>query len=194
MTSASAGRRSIRTSDDDVACDVIWNQRKVVARPMAVINLRSRARFIPGHMLLTAVVGVIAAAGVLAGCGTAAAPGAGGTGSAGSHAHAAKHAAKGTLTIKVTDKANGTVTRWTLRCDPPGGTTPDPAAACKALFHSKDVLSPVRHHLMIMCPMIMVSGKQISVDGTWFGQKVHRVIIDGECDLPIFNILARQLR
>ncbi|HYK34204.1 MAG TPA: SSI family serine proteinase inhibitor [Streptosporangiaceae bacterium] len=179
---------------------------------MAVINLRTRARFTPrpfarpaaasggsfarndgsrrpGHMLLTAVVGVIAAAGVLAGCGTAAAPGAGGAGSAGSH-----RAAKATLTIKVTDRAAGKVTHWSLRCDPPGGTTPDPAAACKALFGHKNTLIPLRRHTMIMCPMILVSGKQIIVDGTWFGKKVHRVLIDGECDLPIFNSLAKIFR
>jgi hypothetical protein len=137
-------------------------------------------------MLLTAAVGVIAVAGVLAGCGTAAAPSAGRAGSAGSHAPAAK----ATLTIKVTDRADGKVTRWTLRCDPPGGTTPDPAAACKTLSGTKDVLIvPLRHH--IMCPMIMVSGKQIVVDGKWFGKQVHRVITDGGCDLPIFNNLAK---
>lgn len=140
-------------------------------------------------MLLTAVVGVIATAGVLAGCGTAAAPGAGGAGSAGSHGHAAK----ATLTVKVTDRADGKVTHWTLRCDPPGGTTPDPAAACKALFGpKKNIFMPLRHH--VMCPMIMVSGKQIVIDGTWLGKKVHRTIIDGTCDLPIFNNLAKIFR
>ena len=163
-----------------MAYDVIWNQGKVVARPMAVINLITRARF-----ARTAVVGVIAVAGVLAGCGTAA-PGAGS--SAGSHANPAK----ASLTIKVTDKANGKVTHWTLRCDPPGGTSPDPAAACKALFGTKDTFAPRRH--LVMCPMIMVSAKQIIVDGIWFGKKVHRVIVDGGCDLAIFNSLAKTFK
>jgi Subtilisin inhibitor-like len=171
-------------SGDGVACAVIWNQRKVVARPMAVINLRTRARF-PRRPLLTAVVGVIATAGALAGCGTAATPSAGGAGSHG-------HAAKATLTIKVTDRATGKVTHSTLRCNPPGGTTPDPAAACKALFGSKNTFTQPRRH--VMCPMIIVSGKQIVIDGTWFGKKVHRVIIDGECDLRIFNSLAKIFR
>lgn len=175
---------------------------------MAVINLRTRAQLTrrplarlatvsgassaqkdgarrSGHKLLTGVVGVIAVAGFLVGCGAATTPGAGGAGSAGSHAHAAK----ATLTIKVTDKANGKVTRWTLRCDPPGGTAPDPAAACKTLFSAKNALIPLKRH--IMCPMILVSSKQIVVDGTWFGKQVHRVIIDGGCDLSTFNSLAR---
>lgn len=173
---------------------------------MAVINLRTRARLTPApfarpattsgassarrdgtrrsaHTLLTAVAGVIAVAGLLAGCGTAAAPGAG----SGSSSHA--RPAKATLTIKVTNKADGKVTHWTLRCDPAGGTTPDPAAACKTLFGTKNVFTPLKRH--IMCPMILVSGKQIVVQGTWFGKQVHRVIIDGGCDLPFFNSLAR---
>jgi hypothetical protein len=141
-----------------------------------VTNLRTGA---------IAVIGVIAVAGALAGCGTATAPGAGGKSTAGSHAPAAK----ATLTIKVTDEADGKVAHWTLRCDPPGGTTPDPAATCKTLFGTKNVLTPLRQH--IMCPMIMVSGKQIIVDGTWFGKKVHRVITDGGCDLMIFNNLSK---
>lgn len=153
---------------------------------MAVIRLTPRPK------LLTVVVGVIAVAGVLAGCGTAAMHG-----SAASHAPAAK----ATLTIKVTNRANNTVTRWTLRCDPPGGTTPNPAAACLVLSGANATkgakgaenafLAQLRRH--VMCPMIMVSARQIIVDGTWFGKKVHQVLIDGTCDLPIFNGLAKSL-
>ena len=29
--------------------------------------------------------------------------------------------------------------------------------------------------------------------GTWYGKKVHRVIIDGGCDLPIFNSLDKTI-
>lgn len=157
---------------------------------MAVINLRTKARSAQGrrHLLLTAAVGVIASAGVLAGCGTATSPNAGGAGTAGSRAPAAK----ATLKIKVTDEATGTVKHWTLRCDPPGGTTPDAAAVCKTLFGTKYALDPLKRH--VMCPMIMVSGRQIIVDGTSFGKKVHRTIIDGECDLSIFNSLAKIFR
>lgn len=199
VTRTPQGRRYNITSADGTAAEaadraarnVKWNQRKVVARPMVVINLKTRAGLTrrpiarprwPGHTLLTAVVGVIATAGVLAGCGTAAAPGAAGTGS-----HPA--AAKATLTIKVINRADGKVSHWTLRCDPVGGTTPDPAAACKTLSGTKNALSPLRHH--IMCPMMLVSGEQIIVDGTWHGKKVHRVIIDGGCDLSIFNNLVK---
>ncbi len=50
------------------------------------------------------------------------------------------------------------------------------------------MILPRRH---IMCPMILISGEQIIVDGTWFGKQVHRTIIDGGCDLPVFNNLAK---
>ena len=151
---------------------------------MTVINLGSRARVGRPRSVTTAVAGAILAAGLLVGCGTAAAPGAGGAGSTGRHAPPAK----ATLTITVTDKAVGTAKHWTLRCQPAGGTTPDPARACRVLFGTRHPFGPVRH---VMCPMIIISGKQIVVDGTWFGQKVHRVIIDGGCDLPMFNSLVR---
>lgn len=154
-------------------------------RPMTVINLRSTARLGRPPSFAAAVAGAILAAGVLVGCGTAAAPGAGGGGSTGPHAPPAK----ATLTITLTDKAEGMVKRWTLRCDPVGGNAPDGAAACKALFGARHPFSPAMRH--VMCPMIIISGKQITVDGTWFGQKVHRVIIDGGCDLPIFNSLDK---
>jgi hypothetical protein len=151
---------------------------------MSVINHRSKARLGRPPLFTTAVVGAILATGALVGCGSAAAPGAGGPGPTGQHARPAK----ATLTVTVTDKADGTVKHWTLRCDPVGGTAPDPAAACKTLFGAKHPFKPLPH---VMCPMIMISGKQIIVDGTWFGQKVHRVIIDGGCDLPFFNSLDK---
>lgn len=158
---------------------------------MAVINLRTRARFSRRPMLTTAVAGVIAVAGSLAGCGTAAAPGPGSASSPGSHPPGSHAPAKATLSIQVIDRGHGKTTHWTLRCAPAGGTAPNPAAMCKTLFGSKETfILPKRH---IMCPMIMVSGKQIIVDGTWFGQKVHRVIIDGGCDLEIFNNLSKSM-
>jgi hypothetical protein len=127
--------------------------------------------------VLTAVVAALIAVAALAGCGTASAP----SGPA--------HPAKATLTIKLTDKAAGIVKHWTLRCAPAGGTAPDPAALCRIIFTNKHVLGPIMPR--IMCPQIMISGKQIIMDGIWYGRKVHRVIIDGGCDLPIFNSMEK---
>lgn len=46
------------------------------------------------------------------------------------------------LTIRVDDGSGG-VQEWTLTCDPPGGTHPDPEAACAALAGaSREALRP----------------------------------------------------
>jgi hypothetical protein len=135
----------------------------------------------PRH-IATAVAAVIAV-GLLAGCGTATAPG-GGT--ATSH----PPASKATLSVKFVDKAHGVSKHWMLRCDPVGGTTPDGAAVCRMLRAEKN---PFGRPLHVMCPMILYSGRQIIISGTWFGQKVHRVFIDGGCDLPIFNQLSKAI-
>ncbi len=143
-------------------------------------------------VLAAAVVGALVAVGSLAGCGTASAPGAGngsGSPSAGSGSGSPAHPAKATLTIKLTDKAAGIVKHWTLRCAPPGGNAPNAAALCRVLTTNKRALGPIMPR--IMCPQILISGKQIIVDGIWYGKKVHRVIIDGGCDLPIFNSMEK---
>jgi hypothetical protein len=129
----------------------------------------------------TAVAGLITVTGLLAGCGTQVAP-------SGAKAGGAK-TAKVSLTVSI---VHGTVSgpaHWTLHCAPAGGTAPDPAAACKALFGLRAPFSPVKK--VMMCPMIMVSAEQIQITGTWYGKKVHRVITDGGCDLSVFNRLHK---
>jgi hypothetical protein len=134
----------------------------------------------PGHLLFAvAVAGVIA----VTGCGTAAAPGSGSAGKA-------AKPAKATLTLSLVSHQPGSAPKhWTLRCDPVGGTAPDPAATCKVLSATKEAFGPVKKG--IMCPMILASSKQIVVSGIWYGHKVHRVVIDGECDIGLFNNLNK---
>ncbi len=124
----------------------------------------------------------MAVAGVLAGCGTAAAPG--GT----PNASSAK-LAKVALTVSIVHGAASGPRHWTLHCDPVGGTAPDPAAACKALFGVKAPFQRLKK--VVMCPMIMVSAEQIEISGRWFGKEVHRDITDGGCDLSVFNRLHK---
>jgi hypothetical protein len=136
------------------------------------------------HARNLVIIGAAACAIAVAGCGTQLAPGSGSAGSGG--AGGSKPApAKATLTFTII--GSGPVKHWTLRCDPPGGTHPDPAATCRTLMRVKNPFAPPAKH--IMCPMIMVSDKQIKVTGTWFGSKVNRVLVDGGCDLTIFNKL-----
>jgi hypothetical protein len=128
----------------------------------------------------TTVAGLIAVTGLLAGCGTIASNGAKAGGA---------NPAKASLTVSIVHGPSSGPAHWTLHCAPVGGTAPDPAAACKALFGIKAPFTPLKK--VMMCPMIMVSAEQIQISGTWYGKKVHRVITDGGCDLSIFNRLHK---
>ncbi len=130
--------------------------------------------------------GLLSACGVLAAaCGSTAAPGSASP-SGSTHSPATTTAAaKASLTIVTT--APGRVHRWTLRCDPAGGTEPDPAAACSQLIAHKTILQP--SNVRVMCPMIMANAASYLVYGTWFGRPVHESIVDGGCDLSRWSQL-----
>ncbi len=70
---------------------------------------------------------------------------------------------------------------WTLRCDPPGGTHPDPAAACRILLAARNPFGPLPKG--IMCPMIVAGSKRATITGTYFGTKVRATLYDGGCYL-----------
>jgi|HubBroStandDraft_1064217.scaffolds.fasta_scaffold31122_4 hypothetical protein len=148
------------------------------SRQAASVRVQARK---PGRELFAALAGLIAAIGIVAGCGTATAPHSG--------TKSVPQSAKVVLNVNLINWTGSGPRNWTLHCEPPGGTAPDPAAACKTLLALKQPFEPVRKP--VMCPMIMFSSRQIEVSGTWFGQKVHRVIIDGSCDVGVFNSLHK---
>jgi hypothetical protein len=120
-----------------------------------------------------ALVGSCALA--VAACGSVAAPG---TGSSGTGSGPAPKA-----TLHVVESKHGTPTlRWSLQCDPPGGTAPDPAAACRVLLADHGILHPVRRP-GVMCPMILVNARTFTITGDWYGAQVHVHVVDGGCDL-----------
>lgn len=124
---------------------------------------------------------MIAVAGLatIAACGSAAAPGSGSSGSA--------PAPKAALNITM-QGAPGTAARhWTLHCGPAGGTHPHPAATCAALLADKNPFAKPKRHQM--CPMIMAGSKRILISGSWYGQTIHRTVVDGGCDLALFTKL-----
>jgi hypothetical protein len=82
----------------------------------------------------------------------------------------AKPAAKVSLTVVVTPTPGATPKRWTLRCDPVGGTHPDARAACRALLAGKNPFAPIPRG--IMCPMIVAGPQKATITGTFFGQRV----------------------
>jgi hypothetical protein len=109
--------------------------------------------------LLPAVVCVITAAA----CGSAT--------STSSAAKPSAPQAKVSLTVVVTPTPGATPKRWTLRCDPAGGTHPDAKAACRQLLAAKNPFAPIPRG--IMCPMIVAGPQRATISGTYFGQRVE---------------------
>jgi hypothetical protein len=76
----------------------------------------------------------------------------------------------GNLTITY-DDGEGNVAEWTLTCNPPGGTHPDPEAACRALEENgEQALPPVSPTQR--CTMIYGGPQTATVTGTWGGEEV----------------------
>jgi hypothetical protein len=115
-----------------------------------------------------------------AGCGSIAAPGSGAAGQA---------KPRVSLDLTVTRYPGAVPVHWTLRCDPAGGTHPDPAAACRVLLAAKNPFAPVPKD--VMCPMIVVNPRKATVTGTWFGKGVSLTLTDGGCTLGRWNQLGK---
>lgn len=139
----------------------------------------ARLRLIAG-----AAVGAAAVAVAVAGCGTTSAPG-----HPAAPAAAAASAAKVAVTITVRGPGGATPRRWTLQCDPPGGTHPDPAAACRVLLSEMKLVAARPGRLV--CPMILANAEQATISGTWYGRQIHRVVVDGGCDIRLWTALGR---
>ena len=104
-----------------------------------------------------AIIAVIAAALVVMGCG------------AGSNRPASGPAAT-MLVIRASNKVAGTAV-LTLRCDPPGGTLPDAAAACARLSHAP--IGVVLHPHAFRCPGGPLSPWDVHIRGRTGDQRVH---------------------
>jgi hypothetical protein len=80
----------------------------------------------------------------------------------------------GRLAIAYDDGA-GTVQEWTLTCDPPAGSHPDPEAACRALAeHGATALPPVPDDQP--CTMIYGGPQTARVTGSWNGAAVDSTL------------------
>ncbi len=118
--------------------------------------------------LLPAVLCVITAAA----CGSATV--------AGSSPRPSAPAARVSLTVVVTATPGATPKRWTLRCEPTGGTDPDAKAACRELLGAKNPFAPIPRG--IMCPMIVAGPQKATVSGTFFGQHVDSDFSRAGCE------------
>ena len=122
------------------------------------------------YLLIAAVCAIVIAA-----CGSAAAPG----GSAASGSPSASAPPKISLDIKVSHGPGTSVKHWTLRCQPAGGTDPDPARACRVLMHATNPFAPLQKG--VMCPMILAGTMVATVSGTWYGKPVNVTMSQGGC-------------
>ena len=143
--------------------------------PAGISGRPHQARSSRPPVLLAALAALAAAAIAVTGC---ASSGSGGGGTA--------KPAKVSLTFQVTHGSGPAFQHWTLRCDPAGGTHPAASATCASLLTLKDPFAPPKR---MNCPMILRTDRRIVVNGVWFGKEVHRVILDGGCDMALFTKL-----
>ncbi len=79
--------------------------------------------------------------------------------------------------------------KWTLRCEPPGGTLPRPARACAALFANREALKPVPADAV--CTQIYGGAQEALVAGTVRGERVWvRFSRRNGCEIGRWNRLA----
>ncbi len=132
-----------------------------------MLRVRTGARY----LLIAAVCAAAATA-----CGTTPAPS-----GAAAPSSTATTPPKVSLDITVSTTPGVPPKHWTLRCDPAGGSHPDPAAACAVLLKAKNPFAPLPKG--IMCPMIRVGTKAAIVKGTYFGKHVDVTFTEGGCRL-----------
>ncbi|HEV8274759.1 MAG TPA: SSI family serine proteinase inhibitor [Streptosporangiaceae bacterium] len=102
------------------------------------------------------------------------------------NAAAAGHASAGTgpaaarLVIEITSHPGAKPQRWTLTCDPAGGTHPRARAACRVLEHAKNPFAPADPSMMCPPPP---SSPTATIKGTWFGHPVDATYTQNGCGL-----------
>jgi Subtilisin inhibitor-like len=136
-------------------------------------------------IMVTACGSTVAPSGAASGS----SPSSGGSGSTGSSPGAGAQPAKISLDIQVSHGRGTAIRHWTLRCQPAGGTHPDPAAACRVLLHAKNPFGPLRKG--IMCPMIVAGSEVAKIRGTWHGKPVNITMNQGGCWLARWNEIGQ---
>jgi hypothetical protein len=104
----------------------------------------------------------------LAACGSGtSAANPGGPASSVASASPSQAAPKVSVIVEMTARPGAKVKRWTLQCEPTGGTHPDAAAACHQLLTATRPFAPIPRG--IMCPMIVTGEQTATIKGSWFG-------------------------
>ncbi|HEX7266616.1 MAG TPA: SSI family serine proteinase inhibitor [Streptosporangiaceae bacterium] len=96
------------------------------------------------------------------------------------HASVGAGSAAARLVIEVTRHPGAKPQRWTLTCDPVGGTHPRARAACRVLEHAKNPFAPADPSMMCPPPP---SSPTATIRGTWFGHPVDATYTQNGCGL-----------
>lgn len=96
------------------------------------------------------------------------------------------------LVIEVVADQGAAPTRWTLTCEPAGGTHPDPETACRALADAAEPFAPVPADAL--CTQQYGGPQTATVRGTYRGQPVDLALsrVDG-CRISQWDRLAALL-
>ncbi|MBA3246367.1 MAG: hypothetical protein H0T61_14515 [Actinobacteria bacterium] len=85
-------------------------------------------------------------------------------------------------------RERGTPLRWTLRCDPAGGTLPRAAAACPRLARMKAPFEPIPRNSI--CTEIYGGPQEAIVAGTYAGRRIWiRLARRNGCEISRFDRL-----
>jgi hypothetical protein len=158
-----------------------WNDMSHRIRTLCVRGRRRRqdARRPAGRARRYLMAGIIAGALTVGGCSAGTGP----------STHGGQPA-KVTLKFQMKSDSGQTGRPETLTCDPTGSNQTTAASACSTLLKlKKNPFAPIAKGLN--CPMLLRSNRKILVTGTWFGITVHRVVVDGGCDIDLFNSLNK---
>ena len=92
------------------------------------------------------------------------------------------------LTIVVTT-GSGSTSTWQLTCNPPGGTHPDPKAACRALETNGAAALPAVPKDKA-CTQIYGGPETATITGTWKGQPVmSRFARNDGCEISRWKLM-----
>ena len=75
-----------------------------------------------------------------------------------------------TMSLWAQGNGKGEPTRWTLRCNPAGGTLPRPAAACRRLAAMKAPFAPLRKD--VVCTDVYGGPHQALIAGRYQGRRI----------------------
>lgn len=97
-------------------------------------------------------------------------------------------ASRSQLSITV-DDGTGKTTHWTLTCDPPGGTHPDPDAACAAVDGHRSALKPVPAGRA--CAQVYGGPERATITGSWRGERITATLSRTDaCQTARWNALV----